>query len=148
MIREFEKGVFSNSNQSSVLQFFLHVRIKDRRGDDAGAIAVVDLDGELDILGAELAVGYVKEVIDQHRGPVIVNLAALVLFDWLLSLTRLRVSDILHDLTVGAAYLVAMIYSMTQWGVNLTGIVATSGTLLDGWLARSKWGERLDDERV
>lgn len=57
---------------------------------------------------------------------LIINLAALVLFDWLLAATRLKISDILHDLTVGAAYLVAMIWSMHGWGVNLTGIVATS----------------------
>src|SRR5690242_7726479 len=37
---------------------------------------------------------------------LLINLAALLLFDWLLSIIRLDVSDILHDLTVGAAYLV------------------------------------------
>jgi hypothetical protein len=26
--------------------------------------------------------------------------------------------------------------------------ILSSGSLLDGWLARGKWGERLDDERV
>jgi anti-sigma B factor antagonist len=39
--------------------------------------AVVDMDGELDIATAELAVRYVTQVIDRHRGPVIVDLAAL-----------------------------------------------------------------------
>jgi anti-anti-sigma factor len=43
--------------------------------------AVVDLDGDLDIATAELAVSYVKDVIDRHRGPVIVDLAALVFCD-------------------------------------------------------------------
>ena len=32
--------------------------------------AVVDLGGELDILSAEVAVSYVRDVIDRHRGPV------------------------------------------------------------------------------
>ena len=42
---------------------------------------VVDLDGELDIASAEAAVCYVKDVIDRHPGPVIVDLAALVFCD-------------------------------------------------------------------
>lgn len=43
--------------------------------------AVVYLDGELDIASAERAVSYVRDVIDHHRGPVIVNLAALAFCD-------------------------------------------------------------------
>src|SRR5712675_384722 len=40
--------------------------------------AVVDLGGDLDILSADVAVNYVTDVIDRHRGPVTVNLTALV----------------------------------------------------------------------
>jgi anti-sigma B factor antagonist len=43
--------------------------------------AVVDLGGELDILSAEVAVNYVRDVIDRHRGPVQVNLTALTFCD-------------------------------------------------------------------
>ena len=43
--------------------------------------AVVDLGGELDIASAEVAVSYVRDVIDRHRGPVIVDLAALIFCD-------------------------------------------------------------------
>ena len=43
--------------------------------------AVVDLDGELDILSAEMAVGYVRDVVDGHRGPVTVNLTAVAFCD-------------------------------------------------------------------
>jgi CRP-like cAMP-binding protein/small-conductance mechanosensitive channel len=57
---------------------------------------------------------------------LVINLAALLTFDWLFSLIRLKASDILHDLTVGAAYLVALVWSMHRWGVDLTSIVATS----------------------
>ena len=39
------------------------------------------LDGELDIASADLAVSYVRDVIDHRRGPVIVNLAALAFCD-------------------------------------------------------------------
>ena len=43
--------------------------------------AVVDLGGELDIVSAEVAVSYVSDVIDRHRGPVIVDLTALAFCD-------------------------------------------------------------------
>jgi len=38
---------------------------------------VVDIGGDLDIATAEMAVRYVRHVIDCHHGPVIVDLAAL-----------------------------------------------------------------------
>jgi len=60
---------------------------------------------------------------------LIVNLAALLLFDVLLALTRIDISDILHDLTVGAAYMVVVGWSIHRWGVNLTSIVATSAVV-------------------
>ncbi len=43
--------------------------------------AIVDLGGELDIVSAEVAVSYVRDVIDRHRGPVIVDLTALAFCD-------------------------------------------------------------------
>jgi anti-anti-sigma factor len=43
--------------------------------------AVVALDGELDILSAEVTVNYVMDVIDRHCGPVTVNLTALAFCD-------------------------------------------------------------------
>ena len=43
--------------------------------------AVVDLGGALDILSAEVAVSYVRDVIDRHHGPVEVNLTALAFCD-------------------------------------------------------------------
>jgi hypothetical protein len=42
-----------------------------------GGAAVVDLGGELDIASAEVAVSYVRDVIDRHRGPVIADLTTL-----------------------------------------------------------------------
>lgn len=60
---------------------------------------------------------------------LMVNLAALLLFDVLLWFTRIDISDILHDLTVGAAYMVVVGWSIHHWGVNLTSIVATSAVV-------------------
>jgi anti-anti-sigma factor len=43
--------------------------------------AVVAVGGELDIATAGVAVSYVRQVVDRHRGPVMVDLAALVFCD-------------------------------------------------------------------
>ena len=43
--------------------------------------AVVDFGGELDFATAEAAVSYVRDVIDRHRGPVMVDLTALAFCD-------------------------------------------------------------------
>ena len=43
--------------------------------------AIVDLGGELDIASAEEAVSYVRDVIDRHRRPVVVDLKALAFCD-------------------------------------------------------------------
>jgi anti-sigma B factor antagonist len=43
----------------------------------AAGEAVVDIGGELDIATADVAVSYVRQIIDRHRGPVIVDLSAL-----------------------------------------------------------------------
>jgi anti-sigma B factor antagonist len=42
---------------------------------------VVHLGGELDIVSAEAAVSYVRDVIDRCGGPVVVDLAALTFCD-------------------------------------------------------------------
>ena len=43
--------------------------------------AVVELRGELDIASAEVAVSYVSDITDRHRGPVTVDLTALAFCD-------------------------------------------------------------------
>jgi len=42
---------------------------------------IVDIGGDLDVATTETAVSYVRDVIDHHRGPVIVNLAGLEFCD-------------------------------------------------------------------
>jgi anti-anti-sigma factor len=53
--------------------------------------AVVELRGELDIASAEVAVSYVSDITDRHRGPVTVDLTALAFCDaqGLAALTRM-----------------------------------------------------------
>ena len=60
---------------------------------------------------------------------LIINLSALGLFDLLLPLARWDFPDILHDLTVGAAYFVAAGWLVAQAGVNVTSIIATSAVV-------------------
>jgi len=61
---------------------------------------------------------------------VAINLAAITLFDILLMrLVGWDYPDILHDLTVGAAYLVAIGWLLHRVGLNVTGIVATSAVV-------------------
>ena len=43
--------------------------------------AVVELRGELDVATADVAVGYVKDLIDRHHAPVTVDLTALAFCD-------------------------------------------------------------------
>lgn len=57
---------------------------------------------------------------------LIVNLAAMFVFDVGLPAVKLRAPDILHDVVVGAAYLLACLWLMHRAGVNLASIVATS----------------------
>jgi anti-anti-sigma factor len=55
--------------------------------------AVVALGGELDVLSAEAAVNYVRDVIDRHYGPVTVNLTALAFCDARGLAALLRMAD-------------------------------------------------------
>lgn len=60
---------------------------------------------------------------------LLINLFAIVVFDVVLRLVRLRYPEILHDLSVGAAYIVACVWLMHRAGVNLASIVATSAVV-------------------
>lgn len=55
-----------------------------------------------------------------------VNLALQAVFDITFKLVRLHVPDIMHEVSLGAAYVVALVWLMHRSGVNVTSIVATS----------------------
>lgn len=76
----------------------------------------------------EVALGF-SLAADLLRILLVINLAALTLFDLLFPLARWDFPDILHDLTVGAAYVVAAGWLMHHAGVNLTSIIATSAVV-------------------
>lgn len=60
---------------------------------------------------------------------LVINLLAITVFDLLLRALRVDYPDILHDVMVGAAYVVALGVLMHRAGVNLTSIVATSAVV-------------------
>jgi small-conductance mechanosensitive channel len=60
---------------------------------------------------------------------LIINLVAFALFDLLFHLIRWDYPDIVHELSVGAAYVVAAVWLMHRAGVNLSSIVATSAVV-------------------
>lgn len=60
---------------------------------------------------------------------IIINLSALLLFDIVLPRVRMRFADIVQDLVVGGAYLVAALVALRSAGVNLTGIVASGAVV-------------------
>jgi small-conductance mechanosensitive channel/CRP-like cAMP-binding protein len=60
---------------------------------------------------------------------LVINLVAIAIFDLALSAARYDYPDILHDVVVGAAYVVALGYLMHHVGVNVTSIVATSAVV-------------------
>ena len=60
---------------------------------------------------------------------LVINLAAIAIFDLLLRVARVDYPDILHDVVVGAAYIVAFGFLMHHVGVNVTSIVATSAVV-------------------
>ena len=63
------------------------------------------------------------------RDLTLVNLAGITLFDLLLPAVGMGVDNIIADLAMGFAYLVATLLLLRQGGLNLSGLVATSAVL-------------------
>lgn len=60
---------------------------------------------------------------------LLINLTAVLVFDMGLPLLRLKIPNILHDLAVAGAYIVALFWVLHRADFNLTGIVATSAVV-------------------
>ena len=60
---------------------------------------------------------------------IVINLSALILFDGLFELLRIRYPEIVHDLGVGAAYIVALGWLLHRGGVNVSSLLATSAVV-------------------
>ncbi len=60
---------------------------------------------------------------------MIIDLVAILLFDLVLLGLHIEVANIVHDLVLGAAYILAFIGILHRSGVQLSGIVATSAVV-------------------
>ncbi|HTV21607.1 MAG TPA: mechanosensitive ion channel family protein [Polyangiaceae bacterium] len=88
------------------------------------ALAALTVFGEH--LGSGLWLSMVRIAADFVAILLAINLAATLLFDVALPAVRLKAPEILHDLSVGATYVIALVWLMHRSGVNLASIVATS----------------------
>src|SRR5438132_2158960 len=80
------------------------------------------------ILGMVHAEGWSRRVwflADLFEVLVVIDLVAILLFDLVLFALRIEVANIVHDLALGAAYILAFIGILHRSGVHLSGIIAT-----------------------
>ena len=60
---------------------------------------------------------------------IVIDLVAILLFDLILFGLRIEVANIVHDIALGAAYILAFIGILHRSGVHLSGIIATSAVV-------------------
>jgi small-conductance mechanosensitive channel/CRP-like cAMP-binding protein len=83
-------------------------------------------------LGLVQAEGWARRVwflADLFEVLVIIDFVAILLFDLVLVALRIEVANIVHDLALGAAYILAFIGILHRSGVQLSGIIATSAVV-------------------
>ena len=84
------------------------------------------------ILGSVHAEGWAWRVwflADLFEVLVIIDFVAILLFDLVLLALRIEVANIVHDLALGAAYMLAFFGILHRSGVHLQGIIATSAVV-------------------
>ena len=84
------------------------------------------------ILGSVHAEGWARRVwflADLFEVLVIIDFVAILLFDLVLLALRIEVANIVHDLALGAAYMLAFFGILHRSGVHLQGIIATSAVV-------------------
>jgi small-conductance mechanosensitive channel/CRP-like cAMP-binding protein len=84
------------------------------------------------VLGLVHADGWARRVwflADLFEVLVIIDFVAILLFDLVLVALRIEVANIVHDLALGAAYMLAFIGILHRSGVQLSGIIATSAVV-------------------
>lgn len=92
-------------------------------------LAALGLGFGLSAAGLEAPARDVARVAELLRDITIINLAGLALFDLILPPLRLGVADIVADLTLGLAYLLAALGVLRDAGVNPSGLIATSAVV-------------------
>ena len=84
------------------------------------------------VLGKVHAEGWSRRVwflADLFEVLIVIDLIAILLFDLLLLAFKIEVANIVHDIALGAAYILAFIGILHRSGVHLSGIIATSAVV-------------------
>jgi small-conductance mechanosensitive channel/CRP-like cAMP-binding protein len=84
------------------------------------------------VLGMVHADGWSRRVwflADLFVVLVVIDLVAILLFDLVLFALRIEVANIVHDVALGAAYILAFIGILHRSGVQVSGIIATSAVV-------------------
>src|SRR5436305_946985 len=84
------------------------------------------------ILGIIHAEGWSRRVwflADLFEVLVIIDFVAILLFDLVLLALHLEVANIVHDLSLGAAYILAVLGILHRSGLELSGLIATSAVV-------------------
>jgi len=84
------------------------------------------------VLGMVNSEGWARRVwflADLFEVLVIIDFVAILLFDLVLVVLRIEVANIVHDLALGAAYILAFLGILHRSGVQLSGIIATSAVV-------------------
>jgi small-conductance mechanosensitive channel/CRP-like cAMP-binding protein len=84
------------------------------------------------VLGLVHADGWARRtwfLADLMEVLVVIDFVAILLFDLVLLLLRIDVASIVHDIALGAAYILAVLNILHRSGVQLSGLVATSAVV-------------------
>jgi len=80
-------------------------------------------------IGFEVAANAVVAVSELLAVFTAINIVAILLFDLALPAAKIELATLLIDIAVGLAYIVAIIGGMRRYGVDLSGIIATSAVV-------------------
>ena len=84
------------------------------------------------VLGFVHAEGWARRtwfLADLMEVLVVIDFVAILLFDLVLLVLHLEVASIVHDIALGAAYILAVLNILHRSGVQLSGLVATSAVV-------------------
>lgn len=80
-------------------------------------------------LGLEVATNATLALSELLAVITVINIVAILLFDLALPAVKIEVSTLVTDVALGLAYIVALIGGMRRYGVDLSGIIATSAVV-------------------
>lgn len=79
--------------------------------------------------GFEVAAQSVRAMSELLAVITAINVASIVLFELALPSVKVEISPLLTDIALGVAYIVAVIAGMRRYGVDLSGVIATSAVV-------------------